>query len=99
MPKLSYAIVALIFFSSCKKEINYQTNSLIASNAVTAPVNTNEWYATYGIFDINHGYIPQDTLHEDSLIHNGYISIPYHEPSHSATINYDIPQNNYLDGD
>jgi hypothetical protein len=103
MPKLFFSILCfIVLFSSCQKESaikNISANGYSDMSLVKNANLTDAWYATYGTFNWNNEYIPQDTLHEDSLIHNGYISIPYRNPSYSATINYNIPQEHYLNGD
>jgi hypothetical protein len=100
MPKLNILFVCFIFLlGSCKKEAVRESSFASVSDAVSNKAETSKgWYATYGIMTIN-GYIPQDTLEDDSLIHDGYISLPNSSDSISSSINYDIPEIYNLNGD
>jgi hypothetical protein len=101
MPKLSLSIVCIVMlFSSCKKEfINKGLQASNTSGIITKTNLSGRWFATNGTFNWNNVYVPQDTLHEDSVIRGGYISIPHHDPSFPATINYNFPDQQNLDGD
>ena len=102
MPKIYFIAVFLVIFSaSCKKDITTTSVNVNAENSLLSNVSdiSGQWFATYGYFDSNYRYVATDTLHEDSLINNGYLSFPRKSSDLLGTINFNIPDEYDLYGD